>query len=192
LRAENLWLWEDREPIVREQAVLRAYGATPAGRLVDLEFHFSAVDQPVLLARRGAAHYGGLNLRFNAVQDQQISKHTDAPGARPRKAWADISGTFGETAAPSGVAIIQQGSNAHFPGDWVEYPQLNWLQPAFPSVGARYELRKGETLRLRFRLWIHPGGPPSDSAGAGQWLAANAPGSPLAEAEGPSSQLKTL
>jgi len=179
LDAENLWQWEDREPIVRERALIRAYPATPAGRLLDLEFHFAALDQPVLLARRGAAHYGGLNLRFNALKDQQISKHTDRPDASPRKSWGDLSGIYAGAQVPAGVAILQHASNAHFPGDWIDYPELNWLQPAFPSVGTRYELRKAEPLVLRFRLWIHPGGQPSAAAGADRWLAANSRFSPL-------------
>jgi hypothetical protein len=179
LDAENLWQWEDGEPIVRERALIRAYAATAAGRLLDLEFHFAALDQPVLLARRGAAHYGGLSLRFNTVRDQQISKHTDAPDANPRRAWGDLSGIYAGAQVPAGVAIIQHGSNAHFPGDWIDYPELNWLQPAFPSAGTRYELRKAEPLVLRFRLWIHPGGQPAEAAGADEWLAANSRFSPL-------------
>ncbi len=184
LDAENLWHWADREPIVRERAIIRAYAAGAAGRLLDFEFHFTALNEPVLLARRGAAHYGGLNLRFNAVQDQRITRHTDPPGTGPRMAWADLCGVFAGAPSPAGVAVIQHASNPHYPGEWVEYPELNWLQPTFPSSGARYALRKDEPLVLRFRLWIHPGGPPPETAGADHWLAANSKVSPLSSGYG--------
>lgn len=177
--AENVWQWEDREPIVHERASIRAYRATAAGRVLDVEFHFDAVDEPVLLARRGTEHYGGLNLRFNAVKEQQITKHTDGAGVGPRKAWGELAGIFGGVTTAAGVAVIQRASNPDYPGDWIEYPELNWLQPTFPARGRRFELRKGQPLVLRFRLWIHAGAQLSETAGAEHWLAAHSEFSPL-------------
>ena len=68
LEAENEWRWEDRDPIVRERAIIRAYRTTARGRLVDFELRFEALGDPVLLARRGAEHYGGLNIRLTSCQ----------------------------------------------------------------------------------------------------------------------------
>ena len=44
LLAENLWQWEDRDPIVRERARIRVYAARPGGRLLDLEFRVRSLD----------------------------------------------------------------------------------------------------------------------------------------------------
>jgi len=177
--AENEWRWDHGEPIVQERTVIRAYRATSRGRMVDLEFQFEARQDPVLLARRDTSHYGGLNLRLNAVQGQQIARHTDPPDSRPRRAWSDLAGTFAGAEQPSGVAVIQVASNPDYPGDWIEYPQLNWLQPTFPASGTRYELRRGAPLNLRFRLWIHAGALLTDALGAQLWQAAHSPFSPL-------------
>lgn len=173
LRAENVWKWKDREPVVRELAAIRTYPSSPAGRLVDLEFRFEALGEPVLLARRGTDHYGGLNLRFNAIEGQKMTKQFSAPISGPSVAWADISGTFMGASAPSGLTIVQLRSNPCYPGDWVDYPELNWLQPTFPAKGTRYELKKGQGLTLRFRLWIHPGLLSSNDQGDNSWRAAN-------------------
>lgn len=181
LNAENVWKWENKDPIVRERALIRVFRATDKGRLLELDFRFEAIDEPVQIARRDTTHYGGLNVRLSAIKDQQFTKHLDPAGTPPRLAWSDASGQFEGSEKTSGLALFQCAANPQYPGDWVEYPDLNWLQPTFPASGARYELKKGEPLTLRFRLWIHPGGKVADAAAAEYWLAANSPLSTLAQ-----------
>ena len=173
ITAENLWLWEDREPIVREQAVIRAYREDPEGRHIDLEFQFTALKEEVAVARRGTEHYGGLNLRLSAVKDQEILFHTDAPDAKPRTAWASVWGRFGGGVNPLSLAVFQRATNPDYPGDWIKYPELNWFQPTFPAARTRYVLKPGQPLVLQFRLWIHRGGKISAEEYARQWRAYN-------------------
>ena len=168
--AQNLWLWEDREPIVRERTMLRAWRADADGRFLDLEFHFAALKEDVALGRRETKLYGGLNMRMAAVKDQQIALHTDPAGANPRRAWADLSGTFAGGERAAGLTVFQNPANPDFPGDWVKYPELNWFQPTFPAAGTRYVLKKDQPLVLRYRLWIHRG-TATDSTLTGLWSA---------------------
>jgi Family of unknown function (DUF6807) len=154
--AENLWLWEDREPIVRERALIRAWRAGLTGRFIDLEFHFTALKDDVALARRETDKYGGLNIRLAAVQGQEIVCHTDPAGTPWRQAWADLSGVF-PGGKEAGLAVFQSPANPDYPGDWIQYPELNWFQPTFPTAGTRYVLKKDRTLVLKFRLLIHRG-----------------------------------
>lgn len=119
LDAENLWLWQDRQPVVRERTLIRAYRATAPGRVVDLEFHFLALEDGVTLARRGTEHYGGLNLRLARPESQQIQTHTDPPGSVPRRAWSDLSGIFAGSAL-SGLTVLQHAGNPEYPGDWIQ------------------------------------------------------------------------
>ena len=58
------------------------------------------------------------------------------------------------------MTVFQHNKNPEYPGDWVEYPELSWVQPTFPTTGTRYPLNPGEPLVLRFRLIIHSGGRP--------------------------------
>ena len=171
IEAENLWKWEDREPIVRERTVIRAYRATSHGRLIDLEFTFTALNDPVLIARRETDKYGGLNIRLAKVKDQKIVVHTDPPGAATRRAWGEVSGTFSNAAEPTGLVVLQHRDNPCHPGDWIQYPELNWLQPTFPAGSTRFELKPGQPLVLRFRLWIHKGAAAGEQACADQWQA---------------------
>lgn len=178
VKAENLWLWEDREPIVREEAILRAYRATARGRVVDLVFRFVALADGVTIARRETSHYGGLNLRLATPQEQRITVHTDAPASAPRRAWSDLSGAF---AGPEscGLTVLQYRDNPEYPGDWVQYPELSWVQPTFPTAGTRYALSRERPLVLRFRLWVHRGGAIEPAWAVKLWDAWHAPSAAL-------------
>lgn len=167
--ATNLWLWEDRDPIVRERVVIRAHRATEEGRLVDLQFEFLGLQEAITVARRGTSNYGGLNLRLATPQDQRITLHTDPPDIVPRRAWSDLSGVFPGAATASGLSLLQHRDNPGYPADWVQYPELSWVQPAFPSPGTRHPLPPGRPLVLRYRLLVHPGGTPPPTTLARLW-----------------------
>lgn len=174
IQAENQWLWEDREPIVRELALIRAYRATPAGRIVDLAFQFTALKPGVSLARRETDKYGGLNVRMETPRDQHIATFTDSVSARPRRAWSDLSGQFAGGPSASGLTVLQHARNPDYPGDWIQYPELSWCQPTFPASGTRYALKPGKPLVLRFRLWVHAGAKPDDTFAVKLWDAFHA------------------
>ncbi len=155
IEAENEWHFGDGPAIVREIAILRAWRQTEAGRAIDLEFRFAALGADVQIARRGQSHYGGLNIRLSPVVDQKIVPFTDPREATPRIAWAQRSGTPRGGRWPTALTILQSPGNPDYPGEWVEYPELSWIQPTFPASGTRYTLHKDRPLVLRYRLWIH-------------------------------------
>lgn len=155
IEAENEWQWEDRTPIVREEAVIRVYPRNEFGRPIDLSFRFTVLGDDVQVARRDTTHYGGLNLRLAPVQDQKIVAFTDPAGTRPRRAWAHRSGIPRGGASNTGLTILQNHLNPDDPGDWVQYPNLSWVQPTFPRSGTRFTISKLRPLELRYRLWIH-------------------------------------
>ena len=64
---------------------------------------------------------------------------------------------------------FEKHTTSQYLGEWVDYPELPWLQPAFPAAGIRYELKKDEPLILEYRLWIHHGGRLKDDAYAAEW-----------------------
>ncbi len=175
VEAENLWLWEDSESIVREVAIIRAYRATAQGRVLDLAFRFVALKDGVTLARRGMAHYGGLNIRMATPASQDIFVHTDESNAVPRRAWSDLSGVFAGADAASGLTVLQSRQNPDYPGEWVQYPNLSWCQPTFPATGTRYALRRHQPLVLRYRLLIHAGGRPGEDRASRLWEALQSP-----------------
>ncbi|MDR1980505.1 MAG: PmoA family protein [Tannerellaceae bacterium] len=169
IEAENLWLWENRKPIVREQVTITAYRSTGESRVIDLTIAMEAIGDEVKVATRFTNSYGGLNVRMETPQKQTISYHTDSVGLLPRRAWADFSGLFEGNQSESGLTILQHQSNPEYPGQWVEYPDLSWVQPTFPTPETRYPISHGKPLVLRYRFIVHQGGQPDAGISAKRW-----------------------
>ena len=156
LRAENLWMWEDKEPIVHETALFTVHPFGEKGRLIDLEFRFKGLVDEVTLARRVMAHYGGLNTRMQPLPEQQSgffpTKGEEAPDkpAWTYSTWKDA--TSGKTME---LTVFEKTCNPDYPGEYIAFPEINWFQPTFPKSGTRYSLKKDETLTLHYRLWLH-------------------------------------
>ncbi len=161
IEAENVWKWGGTEPIVRELATITAHALSDERRVIDFEFHFEAFVPGVTIARRHLDAYGGFNLRFSSRQQQLIVTNN---------AWAAISGIPPEGKTPVYVAIFQDTRNPLHPGNWIDYPNLNWLQPTFPKRGMAYELKPDAPLVLRYRIVV------SGSALDGAALGKLAPG----------------
>jgi len=174
IEAENLWMWNDSIPIVREVAVIRAYRSTPKGRIIDLAFRFVALKDSITIARRETKLYGGLNVRMQTPKFQEITAYSDSSYRVPRRAWSDLSGLFTGAGKTSGLMIIQHKQNPDYPGDWVQYPELSWCQPTFPASGTRYALVRGKPLMLHYRLYVHAGNKPDSNLSSALWDTFNA------------------
>jgi len=173
--AENLWMWEEKTAIVRENAVIRVYPAGPDHRIIDLSIKLLALEDNVTLATRFTNSYGGLNIRMQSPEEQDISYFTDEADSEPRRAWSDFSGIFEGNESKSGLMVIQHKDNPEYPGEWRDYPTLAWVQPTFPTPESRYPLSKTEALVLRYRLIIHAGGKLSTDTYMNYWDAYHRP-----------------
>jgi hypothetical protein len=173
IEAESTWKWDDTEPIVQELAVVRVPAAGPAqGWWIDLEFRFTALVDGVSVARRGQTAYGGLNLRSTLHERQSILHHTDGPDAAPRQNWGQIAGVPKGGKDVVAIATLEHAANPEYPGEWIKFPDIDWLQPTFPAKGVKFALSKDKPLVLRYRLWIRPG-PASEEQLAEAWKTYN-------------------
>ena len=166
--AENRWFWDDETPIVREVTTIRVNQAGEHGRHIDLVYSFEALGDDVALARRGTDTYGGLNIRMSPIKDMQLIHHADPVSASARRAWSDSIGIRQGGTESVGFAVLEKTTNPDYPGDWIEYPELPWFQPAFPAAGTRYVLEKGTPLVLKYRLWIRQAKETSEAQNAEQ------------------------
>jgi hypothetical protein len=178
VEAENIWMWKDSIPLVREDAIIRAYRSSEKGRIIDLSFRFVAMRDSISIARRETKFYGGLNIRMQTPKMQQISFLRDSSVNKPRRAWSDLSGLFAGADTPSGLMVFQNSDNPDYPGEYIQYPDLAWIQPTFPASGTRYKLVPGKALVLRYRILVHSGMKPDDSLSAMMWDAFNSKEAP--------------
>lgn len=167
--AENEWVWEDGTSIVRELVTLTVMPHGPASWILDLQLDLQARGDDVAIARRDTDQYGGLNVRLSEVTGPTLRTSTRRDGDGPPASWGQVAGTFAGGRGPLAFVLFEHPDNPGFPGDWVQYPELNWLQPSFPARGTRHRLTRGHPLTLRYRLWIRPGPPVSDEDADAQW-----------------------
>ena len=171
-------MWEDCEPIVREHAVINIYRSSHSTRVIDLTIKLDALQDSITIATRSTDSYGGLNLRMQTPQAQEISYYSDPADSNPLRAWSDFNGIFEGNESASGLMVLQHKDNPEYPGNWVEYPNLAWVQPTFPSTGTRYPLSTDNSLVLRYRLIVHNGEKPSPEISEKRWDAYHASSTP--------------
>jgi len=157
IEAENVWKWGDTEEIVREHATISVMPAKDGLRIIDFQFRLEGLKPDVTIARRQQHAYGGFNVRMSSRKDQQITKHIGNAAQFPQESWAELVGIPPEGKEPIGVFLLQKPSNPLYPGDWVDFPNLNWLQPTFPSKGMAFTLTPGKPIELAYRLIIRGG-----------------------------------
>jgi hypothetical protein len=167
LVAENVWKWLDKEPIVREQATITVFPLDKNERKINLNFRFESLVDEVTLARRTTREYGGLNTRMLPLKDFKIGSfygnendsnekrnETTIP-KQEQPAWVYYSWKNPKPDGYTELTIFEKTTNPDYPGDLIQYPALNWFQPAFPKKGTRYTLKKDKPLILRYQLWLH-------------------------------------
>ncbi len=156
IEAESVWKWGDRDPIVREEVAICAFRQHAGNRFVDVEVRLTALADAVAIGGRPKAGYGGFGMRAAPVEQQKILAHADPVGASTRRAWLDYSGLFAGGKQRNGVAILESIGNPAYPSDLHQYPNINYVMPAFPGP-REVPLSKETPLVLRHRLWIHAG-----------------------------------
>jgi hypothetical protein len=167
LVAENIWKWEDKEPIVREQRTITIFPLDKNGRKINLDFQFEALVDAVTLARRSTRHYGGLNTRmlplnefkigsfYGNEKDSNEQRNEVTIPKQEQPAWVYGSWKNPKSDGYTELTIFEKATNPDYPGDLIQVLDNNWFQPAFPKKGTRYTLKKGEPLLLRYQLWLH-------------------------------------
>ncbi|GHV68909.1 hypothetical protein FACS1894199_16880 [Bacteroidia bacterium] len=169
IEAENLWMWNDNEPIVRELVTIRAYRSQQDSRIIDLTVNMQALTDGITIATRFTNSYGGLCIRMATPKKQDISYHTDSAGVSPVRSWADLSGIFEGNNSESGMMILQHPDNPEYPGKWVAYPEIAWVHPTSPTPNTRYPLVKETPTIFRYRFIVHQGGKPDAVTFGKRW-----------------------
>lgn len=173
IKAENLWMWEDELPIVTENVTIRAYRSYGESRIIDLTISLQAIEDSVSIATRFTNSYGGLNVRMQTPKEQQIYHFTDIPESDTIRAWAGFNGIFEGNIDKSGLMILQNKDNPEYPGEWIDYPNLSWVQPTFPTPETKYYLSQSEPLVLKYRLIVHSGDIVNENISIKKWDAYN-------------------
>lgn len=157
LGVKNGWFLRDGTRIVNEKMTATLFRSGPLGRMMDVKLQLEAVDKPVRIAGANEKGYGGFSFRPAPRRNEAI---TTVNGPQEDSdlipsPWGDFSAQFGEQDSYSGLSILQHPENPHFPCGWC-LRHYGFLGVDFPGIEP-FELRPGEPLTLRFRVWVHRG-----------------------------------
>lgn len=159
LGVANGWFVGGRK-VLQEHLWLRVAPATEDGRNLDVELALTPLHQPLTLQGAEDKSYGGLTLRFAPRRDTVITT-PQGQGQEDlqmtRLPWADLSARFAGRAAPSGAAIFIAADHPDYPPEWLTR-HYGALCVGWPGVTAK-TLPPGQTVRCRYRVWIHRGAP---------------------------------
>jgi hypothetical protein len=127
---------------------------------VDVELSWTPLNEPLTLEGAEGKSYGGLTLRFASCTNAVITTPL-GQGAKDlsitRLPWADFSARFAGRAQPSGAAIFVAPDHPDFPPEWLTR-HYGVLCLGWPGVKPK-TFQPGETIRCRYRIWIHRGAP---------------------------------
>ncbi|MDA1278262.1 MAG: PmoA family protein [Verrucomicrobia bacterium] len=159
LGVENGWFVGNRR-VVQEQVWIRAAPAGKDERVLDLEFTWIPLIEPLTLEGAEGKSYGGLTLRFAPRAQTVITTplgQDEKDLSITRLPWADLSARFAGRAKASGAAIFVAPDHPDFPTEWLTR-HYGVLCLGWPGVNPK-TFQPGETIRCRYRVWIHRGSP---------------------------------
>jgi hypothetical protein len=146
-----------QKKIMDEWVWIRAFPANEYGRAIDVLLTLKALE-PIDLSGRKEKGYSGFGLRYGPRQTTIITtpQGTEAADSDLKPLpWADESGNFGGSLGLSGAAIFQHSSNPRYPAGWC-LRHYGFIGVSWPGVEIIH-LEPGQTLTLRFRVWVHEG-----------------------------------
>lgn len=153
---KNAW-WTAQRKIMDEWVWIRVFPANEYGRALDVLVTLKALE-PIQLSGRKEKGYSGFGLRYGPRQATIITTPQGIEAADSdlkRFPWADESGKFAGSTVLSGAAIFQHSSNPSFPAGWC-LRDYGFIGVSWPGVEIIH-LEPGQTLTLRFRVWVHDG-----------------------------------
>lgn len=162
---QNVWKFDDApdRPVVRETVRFVVYARDEAGRAIDFELAFTNIagESVVIQGQQDASKgYGGFSFRPDAKRAPLT--FTSAQGVHPEdafrvdSAWVDVSSRTAAGGAVSGAAIFQHPANPAYPHSGWLIRHYGFLGASWPHTGA-HTIAPGETLTLRYRLYVHRG-----------------------------------
>ena len=157
LGVDNGWFVGNRK-VVREQVWIRTPPSGKDERVLDIELTWVPLAEPLTLEGAEGKSYGGLTLRFaprtNTVITTPLGQGKDDLTIT-RLSWADLSARFVGREQPSGAAIFVAPDHPGFPPEWLTR-HYGVLCLGWPGVKPK-TFQPGETIRCRYRVWIHRG-----------------------------------
>lgn len=167
IRASFTWIGDTGTPLLREDRTM-TFVADPVLRIIDFDVNFTALDKVTFGDTKEG--FFAIRLRDELSESRGTGKLISSDGKIGMKQiwgkqfpWVDYSGTL--EGKKVGVAIFDAPSNIRHPTYW--HARDYGLFAANPfglhdfyndkTKNGSHTLEKGQSLRFRYRVVIHPG-----------------------------------
>jgi len=162
----NDWVAPGGARMLEETRVMRFYNTPLEGRILDLEIGLMAVRDVVIKDTKEAGPLGArvaesmeVESGGRIVNSEGGVNESETWGRRAR--WCDYSGPCRRGSDRwNGLAVLDHPANPNHPTYWhvrdygLICPNISTRFPNFPGGRA---LKSGDSLRLRYRLYVHKG-----------------------------------
>lgn len=162
IRAHNRWLDGDEAIVLEEVTELRFHDTASSARTIDLTTTFKATHGEICFRDSGKYAFLAVRVRPEIEGDRDgtiTNAHGDQGGGdvlgKPSP-WVDYSG-FIEGHGQRGIALLDHPANFRAPFVFVREYGLAMLNPFGNGGDESYALAKGESLTLRYRIYVHSG-----------------------------------
>jgi len=159
LGVENGWFVGEKR-VMLERVKATIYPASSQGRFIDLELTLMPEGRPISLWGAEGKSYGGLTLRFGPRSKTIVtvpSGRSSEDLLNTRLPWADLSGDLRGNGDLSGAAVFVHPKHPNYPPTWMTR-EYGLLAVGWPGITPQ-SLPAGQTVSLRYRIWIHRGVP---------------------------------
>jgi len=154
----NIWKAPDGKEVCQDERRL-VFGGNSDARWIDFNITITASNGPLTFGRTKEGTFG---VRMAATMRPDKGKggkivnsegHTDKSAWAKQAAWTDYHGPIdGETV---GLAILNHPSSFRFPTHW--HVRTYGLFAANPFMKEGHTIEPGDTITLRYRVFLHRG-----------------------------------
>jgi hypothetical protein len=154
------WVDHTETTLLTEERRVQVYALEKGEQFIDFRLTFSPQVETVTF---GQTNYGVLAVRFatalEAIRGNGTIRNARGGVNEPElhlkpAEWCDCSGPI-EGEQVNGLAIFDHPSNVHSPAHW-HVRGDGWLCAA-PFYAGAVTIQRGETLTLRYRVFVHDG-----------------------------------
>jgi len=154
----NLWQNQEGKALLEERRTVTLRALPRNERYLDIKLEFTPAADPVTLGKTPFGFLGVRVAKTMGVKDGGGTIRNSEGGVneagvfRKRARWVDYSGPV-STTARNGITIFDHPDNPRFPS-YFRVRDDGWMGTSF-CLEAPYEIVKGKTLALHYRLYAH-------------------------------------
>ena len=164
MKTRVLWTsekWQDGKPYIEENTTITVHPSGKDKRIIDFKITLKALTKDISIGgSNDQKGYGGFSMRIKmpdgltfTSEKGKITPQLNQVEAGP---WMDFSAPFGKYGDVSGITLICDKSDPHYPQPWILRQKNSMQNIVFPGR-EKFHIPEEKPVILKYRLIIHKG-----------------------------------